>query len=77
MHVYVLPAQTSRPILNPVCFVFPAGKYLKREVLNLARFISVAKFRPLIWRTQHPYLLADRFEVSEGFPNSMNHVISG
>lgn len=38
------------------------GKYLKREVLNLARFISVAKFRPLMWRREHAYLLADRVE---------------
>ena len=40
------------------------GKYMKREVLNLARFISVTKFRPLSWRGAHPYLVADRFEVS-------------
>lgn len=39
------------------------GKYLQREVHNLARFISVMKFRPLSWRTAHPYLLTDRFEV--------------
>ena len=39
------------------------GKYLKREVLNLARFISVAKTKPLSWRLAHPYLIADRFEV--------------
>ena len=39
------------------------GKYLQREVLNLARFISVMKFRPLTWRLAHPYLLTDRFEV--------------
>ena len=39
------------------------GKYMKREVLNLARFISVMRFRPLNWRMNHPYLLADRFEV--------------
>lgn len=38
------------------------GKYLKNEVLNLSRFISVMKFRPLVWRNTHPYLLADRFE---------------
>ncbi|KAJ7542996.1 hypothetical protein O6H91_09G021300 [Diphasiastrum complanatum] len=38
------------------------GKYPKREVHNLARFISVAKFRPLSWRLNHPYILADRFE---------------
>ncbi|KAG2495424.1 hypothetical protein HYH03_006371 [Edaphochlamys debaryana] len=38
------------------------GKYLKREVLNLARFISVTKSRPLTWRLAHPYTLVDRFE---------------
>lgn len=38
------------------------GKYPKREILNLARFISVQKFRPLTWRLNHPYLVADRFE---------------
>ncbi|KAH7296503.1 hypothetical protein KP509_26G025800 [Ceratopteris richardii] len=38
------------------------GKYPKREIHNLARFISVAKFRPLSWRLTHPYILADRFE---------------
>jgi len=40
------------------------GKYLKREVFNLARFISVMKLRPLTWRLAHPYALIDRFEVS-------------
>jgi len=39
------------------------GKYMKREVLNLARFISVMRFRPLNWRMAHPYLLTDRLEV--------------
>ncbi len=39
-----------------------SGRYPKREVSNLARFISVAKYRPLIWRNHHPYILADRFE---------------
>ncbi|KAJ4850913.1 hypothetical protein Tsubulata_046118 [Turnera subulata] len=38
------------------------GKYPKREIHNLARFISVMKFRPLTWRTSHPYLLVDRLE---------------
>ncbi|XP_015119160.1 ribosome biogenesis protein BMS1 homolog [Diachasma alloeum] len=37
-------------------------EYLRNEVKNLARFISVMKFRPLVWRTTHPYLLADRVE---------------
>ena len=38
------------------------GRYPDREVLNLCRFISVMKFRPLIWRNSHPYLLADRMQ---------------
>ncbi|KAJ1977135.1 Glycoside hydrolase 2 (Mannanase, beta-galactosidase) [Dimargaris xerosporica] len=38
------------------------GRYLDREILNMARFISVKKFRPLAWRNTHSYLLADRME---------------
>ncbi|PKA54628.1 hypothetical protein AXF42_Ash000463 [Apostasia shenzhenica] len=38
------------------------GKYPKREIHNLARFISVMKYHPLSWRAAHPYLLVDRFE---------------
>ncbi|PKA55230.1 hypothetical protein AXF42_Ash003867 [Apostasia shenzhenica] len=38
------------------------GKYPKREIHNLARFISVMKYHPLSWRVAHPYLLVDRFE---------------
>lgn len=36
------------------------GEYQIREVKNLGRFISVMKFRPLVWQTSHPYVLADR-----------------
>eukprot|EP00005_Dracoamoeba_jomungandri_P010902 CAMPEP_0174275150 /NCGR_PEP_ID=MMETSP0439-20130205/59671_1 /TAXON_ID=0 /ORGANISM="Stereomyxa ramosa, Strain Chinc5" /LENGTH=678 /DNA_ID=CAMNT_0015367231 /DNA_START=30 /DNA_END=2063 /DNA_ORIENTATION=+ len=38
------------------------GRYTKTDVFNLARFISVMKFRPLIWRNSHSYLLVDRLE---------------
>ena len=38
------------------------GRYPDREILNLSRFISVLKFRPLIWQSSHPYVLADRME---------------
>lgn len=38
------------------------GDYLSREVLNLARFISVSKFPVIRWRNDHPYVLADRVE---------------
>eukprot|EP01129_Flabellula_baltica_P013705 TRINITY_DN6420_c0_g1_i1.p1 TRINITY_DN6420_c0_g1~~TRINITY_DN6420_c0_g1_i1.p1 ORF type:complete len:1065 (-),score=328.05 TRINITY_DN6420_c0_g1_i1:435-3395(-) len=37
-------------------------KYLTREIQNLARFISIQKFRPLIWRNSHAYMLIDRVE---------------
>lgn len=36
-------------------------QYMKNEIRNLARFISVMKFRPLPFRASHPYVLADRF----------------
>ena len=42
------------------------GKYHKRDVFNLARFISCVKLRPLTWRMAHPYALIDRFEVRGG-----------
>lgn len=38
------------------------GKYMPRDVLNLTRFISVIRLRPLIWRNSHPYMIADRVE---------------
>ncbi|QPG74264.1 hypothetical protein FOA43_001589 [Brettanomyces nanus] len=36
------------------------GRYPDREILNLTRFISVMKFRPLRWRNEHSYMLVDR-----------------
>ena len=36
--------------------------YHAQEVHNLARFISVMKFRPLIWRNTHSYICVDRIE---------------
>ncbi|XP_076855365.1 ribosome biogenesis protein BMS1 homolog [Brachyhypopomus gauderio] len=38
------------------------GEYQTQEVRNLGRFISVMKFRPLVWQTSHPYVIADRME---------------
>lgn len=38
------------------------GRYLQRDILNLSRFISVVKFRPLIWHNSHSYILSDRIE---------------
>lgn len=38
------------------------GEYLRNEIKNLARFISVMKFRQPNWRSAHAYVLADRME---------------
>ncbi|KAH9659571.1 Bms1-type G domain-containing protein [Citrus sinensis] len=38
------------------------GKYTKKDIGNLAEFISVMKFHSLSWRISHPYILVDRFE---------------
>ena len=38
------------------------GKYPKTEVHNLSLYISRMKFRPLVWRNTHPYVMVDRFE---------------
>ncbi|KFH09885.1 AARP2CN (NUC121) domain-containing protein [Toxoplasma gondii VAND] len=40
------------------------GRYKKREILNLSRYIAVQKYAPLSWRSAHPYLLALRCEPS-------------
>lgn len=36
------------------------GRYPDHEIQNLSRFIGVMKFRPLVWRNQHSYMVADR-----------------
>lgn len=38
------------------------GEYLKNEVHNLGRFISVMKFELSAWKKSHPYVLVDRME---------------
>ncbi|KAJ3316465.1 Glycoside hydrolase 2 (Mannanase, beta-galactosidase), partial [Gonapodya sp. JEL0774] len=38
------------------------GRYPKTEILNLSRFIAIAKYPPLIWRNTHPYVVCDRVE---------------
>ena len=38
------------------------GGYLRREIHNLALYITRLKFRPLVWRTAHPHVLVDRWE---------------
>ena len=38
------------------------GRYNKTEIMNLSRFISVAKFHPTNWRAAHPHMLGLRWE---------------
>lgn len=36
------------------------GRYMKNDIRNLSRYMSLQKFRPLIWRNTHSYVLVDR-----------------
>lgn len=38
------------------------GKYPKHEVKRISLYISRTKFRPLVWRNTHPYVVVDRVE---------------
>ena len=38
------------------------GGYPKNEVHNLCLYVSRMKFRPLLWRNTHPYVVVDRVE---------------
>ena len=38
------------------------GKYLKNEVRQLTLFLGRVKYRPLVWRNTHPYVVVDRHE---------------
>ena len=52
------------------------GTYPKTEVNNLARFITVQKIRNLTWRTQHAYMVTDRFDVVETPNNPETNTVS-
>lgn len=41
------------------------GFYPKTEVHNLGRFITVMKIKPLSWRVNHSYIVADRLDIIE------------
>ena len=38
------------------------GKYPKHEVKRLSLYVGRIKFRPLVWRNTHPYVMVDRVE---------------
>lgn len=39
--------------------------YPQMEILNLARFISIIKYKQIEWKLNHPFILIDRFENNE------------
>ena len=41
------------------------GMYPQTEVHNLCRFITIQKIKPLQWRLNHSYVVADRFDTVE------------
>ena len=41
------------------------GMYPKTEIHNLGRFITIQRIRPLSWRINHSYVIADRFDLIE------------
>ena len=45
--------------------------YTDNEVHNLARFISVLKWKEVNWRANHSYILADRFEYKQELGRSV------
>jgi len=49
-----------------------SGNYLSREILNFARFLAVAKPKPVNWQSTHSYLLVDRLENSQKLRNHAN-----
>jgi ribosome biogenesis protein BMS1 len=48
--------------------------YTDMEIHNLARFISVLKWKEVNWRAEHSFIMADRFEYK---PELMNSVFYG
>jgi len=39
--------------------------YPRTEIHNLGRFITIQKIKPISWRVNHSYVVADRFDVIE------------
>ena len=50
--------------------------YPKTEIHNLGRYITIQKIRPLSWRVQHSYVVADRFDVIETEGNLEHNTVS-
>lgn len=42
----------------------------------MGRFISIQKIKPLSWRSQHSYVVADRFDVIEQTNDAQFNTVS-
>src|SRR3546814_8832384 len=47
------------------------NKYPKTEIKRITLFISRMKFRPLVWRNTHPYVLVTTFGLSAQIGESL------
>eukprot|EP00831_Metopus_contortus_P064237 TRINITY_DN57515_c0_g1_i1.p1 TRINITY_DN57515_c0_g1~~TRINITY_DN57515_c0_g1_i1.p1 ORF type:complete len:428 (+),score=143.30 TRINITY_DN57515_c0_g1_i1:92-1375(+) len=50
--------------------------YKKNEIHNLARFISIIKVPNLEWKSHHPYIFADRFDIAPAIVGEENTMVS-
>lgn len=48
------------------------GRYLDKEVCNLARFIVQMKYRPFMWRSAHPYIVVDQLQTKKDSEDSLS-----
>lgn len=52
------------------------GMYPKTEIHNLGRYLTIMKIRQLSWRSEHSYVVADRFDVIETQDDVNNNTVS-
>ncbi|OAG29791.1 ribosome biogenesis protein BMS1 [Nematocida sp. ERTm5] len=41
------------------------GRYLDRDIIKASRYITQMKYRPFMWRSTHPYIVADQLLEEE------------
>ncbi|KRX10661.1 P-loop containing nucleoside triphosphate hydrolase [Pseudocohnilembus persalinus] len=47
------------------------GLYPKRDVINLARYLSIIKYAQVPWKMNHPYIVPDRWENNDAGPQQI------
>lgn len=63
----IMTKRFRKDVYNGAKLYFLSGlqheRYMKQEIHNLARFISILKSQEISWRANHSYVVADRFDV--------------